>query len=110
MHKSLLDAFFVFAINVFALLSRMHYLKFVNLSEAAQKKILNWIISSSKQRKIFTSNRGGQRCYAHLNRRKNPDDRHKKVNIFITSSLMTKIVDCRFTSSFVVVFAGVKKG
>ena len=88
----------------------MHYLEFVNPSEAAQKKSLNWIISSIREREIFTSNSGGQRCYAHLNRRKNPDDRHKKVNIFITSSLMTKIVDCRFTSSFVLVFAVAKKG
>ena len=52
----------------------------------------------------------GQPLLCSFKSEKKPDDRNKKVNIFITSSLMTKIVDCRFTSSFVVVFAGVKKG
>ena len=87
------------------------------LSEAAQSSTdwhsRVWIISSSRERKVFTSNTvlvTGQPLLCSFKSEKKPDDRNKKVNIFITSSLMTKIVDCRFTSSFVVVFVVAKKG
>ena len=82
-----------------SLFSRMHG------SEGNNLNLGNFF---QRERKIFSS-KWWSALLCPFKSEKNPDDRNKKVNIFITSSLMTRIVDCRFTSSFVVVFVVVKK-
>ena len=97
-----------------SLFSRMHYLKFVNLKlhRAALTGTAQYGLFLQVEREKYlpvTVLVTGQPLLCSFKSEKKPDDRNKKVNIFITSSLMTKIVDCRFTSSFVVVFVVVKK-